>query len=240
MSLSNTHTLEKPTHSAAAIDYFNKQHPFMRLQTRFSIQMRQRMLNSLPLRKEMRVLEVGATPDTELADSNFFSRQIRSRGNDVWISSPEDCSAMAARNDLKWVPFDALLKGTQRFDVVISSAVLEHVGSSHESKLEHLRLLDKVATQLVMVSTPNRYHWLEFHTKLPLIHWLPKSWHRALLRTLGMKTWGDPNHLDLLNFNQFDNLINAVFTGSRVTFQKLHFLGATSNLMALIDKRGAS
>ena len=27
----------------------------------------------------------------------------------------------------------------------------------------------------VVISTPNRFYPIEFHTKLPLLHWLPKT-----------------------------------------------------------------
>src|SRR5207249_1289865 len=54
------------------IDYFNKRHPLMRLQGDISLRMRQKMFDCIPLRRGMRVLEVGVTPDMDLIDSNFF------------------------------------------------------------------------------------------------------------------------------------------------------------------------
>jgi hypothetical protein len=225
-----------PLSQAKTIDYFNKRHPLIRLQGRVSVRLRQRMLETLPLKPEMSVLEVGATPDTELADSNFFSRQARALGCKVWVTSPEDCSAMAAENDLQWVPFDEIQRGTFTFDAVISSAVMEHAGASREHKLAHLRLLDALSCRLILVTTPNRSHWLEFHTKLPLLHWLPKPLHRSLLKQMGLKTWAESSHLNLLTFREFQDLLASVFDEGIVEIRKFWFLGAISNLIALIDK----
>ena len=66
-------------------------------------------------------------------------------------------------------------------DWVSSSAVIEHVGSAEQQEA-FLRECARVARRGLFVTCPNRWHWLEFHTKLPLLHWLPREWHRAVLR----------------------------------------------------------
>ncbi|RJG06003.1 hypothetical protein D3870_08215 [Noviherbaspirillum cavernae] len=48
-----------------------------------------------------------------------------------------------------------------------------------------LKDLHRVARKGVFVTTPNRWHPLEFHTGLPLIHWLPHAWqNRWLVRRM--------------------------------------------------------
>ena len=38
--------------------------------------------------------------------------------------------------------------------------------------------------KIFFITTPNRFYPIEFHTKLPLIHWLPKRIHRFILSKL--------------------------------------------------------
>ncbi len=229
-----------PQTSATSIDYFNKSHPLLRFQSRMSLAMRQKMLNAMPLERGMTVLEVGTTPDEDLADSNFFCKAARDKGCEVWVTSPEDCSAMAAKNGLNWLPFAEFIKGSRQqrtFDFSISSAVIEHVGASDEDKRTHLRLLNEVTSHYVAITTPNRFHWLEFHTKLPFIHWLPKPAHRMLLKRLGLRSWADPNHLDLLDRRQLERFAADVYKDALVSFKPFYFFGAVSNLMCLVDKQ---
>lgn len=229
-----------------SIDYFNKQHPLMRWQTRASVRMRTRMFESVPIRAGMRVLEVGATPDTTLADSNLFSKLAKKSGCEVWITSPEDCSRVAQSHGFHWLPFDRYLAGAPDvpvFDVVVSSAVLEHVGGGREDKIRHLELLKTNAAGLIVVATPNRFHWLEFHTKLPFLHWLPKPAHRRLLRMIGMKTWAEPGHLDLMSPGEFRACLAAAYPGAEIASGDFYFLGMRSNLFAVVSwgdsKRGS-
>ena len=43
----------------------------------------------------------------------------------------------------------------------------------------------KLSKKYFIIITPNRLHPLEFHTKIPLIHWMPKKIHRKILKFLG-------------------------------------------------------
>jgi SAM-dependent methyltransferase len=59
------------------------------------------------------------------------------------------------------------------FDVVFSNAVIEHVGGR-----ERQRKLVSEALRVgrrVFLTTPNRLFPLEVHTRLPLVHWLPRT-----------------------------------------------------------------
>jgi hypothetical protein len=73
--------------------------------------------------------------------------------------------------------------GNREFDVVHCNAVVEHVGPGPEQqRLVHE--LMRVARR-GMISTPSRWFPVDSHTNLPLLHWLPRPWHVAVLRRLG-------------------------------------------------------
>jgi len=63
------------------------------------------------------------------------------------------------------------------FELVFSSAVIEHVGSL-ENQNQFIKELVRISKKYVFITTPNRYYPIEFHTILPIIHWLPKKIHR--------------------------------------------------------------
>jgi hypothetical protein len=89
----------------------------------------------------------------------------------------------------------------------------------------------------VYLTTPNRSHWLEFHTKLPLLHWLPDPHYRALLETLGLSFW---KHLNLLDRDEMQSLFDraARERGIRITTEwfEPRLLGQTSNLVILASR----
>ena len=66
-------------------------------------------------------------------------------------------------------------------DYVHSSAVWEHVGNS-ENQQQMLDECLRVARKGVFLTTPNRWFPIEFHTQIPLLHWLPRNVFRSFLR----------------------------------------------------------
>ncbi len=60
----------------------------------------------------------------------------------------------------------------QEFDVVHSNAVIEHVGG-RERQEAFVREALRVGRR-VFLTTPNRWFPVEVHTRLPLVHWLPR------------------------------------------------------------------
>jgi len=86
----------------------------------------------------------------------------------------------------------ALPFADQSFDVVFSNAVIEHVGDIHRQRLfvsEALRVGHRV-----FLTTPNRWFPIEVHTRLPLVHWLPKDAADRAYDLAG-RGWARENHL---------------------------------------------
>ena len=73
----------------------------------------------------------------------------------------------------------------------------------------------KLSKKMVIISTPYRYHPLEFHTKIPFIHWLPKKIHRMILKKFNLVFYSKEENLNLLHLktpsfwgNEFSGFIN--------------------------------
>lgn len=209
-----------------------------------------RMKSSLRIRRQMydwfsariggvtgkRFLDHGTTPDTEHIDSNCFIRWLLQDGATVYATSPEAIRHLEAEfPGLIVISFPPNPETLPKLDFVISSAVVEHVGSlSHQ--VQYVRDLLNLASGFFL-TTPNRYHWLDFHTKLPLVHWLPRPQHRRFLHLVGLKFWARESNLRLLSQPDLARIVwNAVLerdTQYRVQWCQPKFLGAVSNLAVL-------
>jgi hypothetical protein len=234
-------------------DYFNRGHFLTRPQVWFSLRARAEMYalwsNAAGGLRGRAVLDFGTTPDVSRADSNCFIRWLLRDGAKVSLVSVEDISHLAAvfpgvqvlprlARSTEHGPLAGIAAESGQFDWVCSSAVLEHVGSA-QHQIEHLEECGRVAAGFFL-TTPAREHWLEFHTKLPLLHWLPREQHRRVLRWLGHQNWSREEWLRLVSADELMKLAGtALGTSHDLTLHKVRALGATSNL-ALIGRRSLS
>ncbi len=227
------------------IDYFNRGHWLTGIQNRISFAARRRMfdrwLASAGVLQGRSVLDVGATPDRERLDSNCMIPWLHASGARVALYSPEEIGALQA--DFPYATilpsrgFGAPLPEPEtRYDWVISSAVLEHAGNA-EGQVAFIRDCARVANGLFM-TTPNRFHWLEFHTKLPLIHWLSRPLHRRLLRRFGHTTWAEESHLRLVGAGELRALAARALGGEfSIEIGAVWTLGMPSNLLLIAVRR---
>ena len=88
-------------------------------------------------------------------------------------------------------PFD-----DRQFDVVWSNAVLEHVGD-FDAQVEFLRQIKRVGRRM-FITTPNAWFPVELHTRVPFLHYLPKSIFDWFLRRIG-KRWATGSYMNLLS-----------------------------------------
>jgi hypothetical protein len=227
------------------IDYFGRGHWLSDVQARVSVRARRRMFevwrSAAGDLAGASVLDVGATPDRERLDSNCMLPWFQEAGLRLSLYSPEDVSHVAA--SLPGVRILAPEPGTRipapdaSHDWVSSSAVIEHVGSAEQQEA-FLRECSRVARRGLFVTCPNRWHWLEFHTKLPLLHWLPREGHRAVLRGVGLGTWARESHLRLVGRRELAGIaVRALGDAFRVEVRAIWTFGMPSNLVLVATRR---
>jgi hypothetical protein len=190
------------TEPATGADYFNRGHPLHGLKARFAMRARARMYRRVlafaRAGPETRIVDVGVTPDLGITYGNFFERWYP-HPERVTVCSTEDCSALEGQFPglrFRLIRGDRLPFEDGEFDLALSFAVLEHVGSTAQQR-RFLGELARVAPAFVAY-TPYRYFPVEMHTLLPLLHWLPVRWHRRLLKRLGLDFWAEEANLNLL------------------------------------------
>ena len=143
-----------------------------RLARRFRRRRMQRFVREFSIGPDTRVLDVGGTPD----DWQFAPVQPRL----VLLNMPRVRADLAGA--AQWVAGDAraLPFGDRSFDIVFSNSVIEHVGDA-ASQRRFAREVARVGRGF-WVQTPNRWFPVEQHLLTPFLHWLPKSFQRAIAR----------------------------------------------------------
>lgn len=181
---------------------------------------------------ETTVLDVGVTSDRR-ADSNFFEK-LYPYPHNITAVGLEDASFLEQDYPgLKFVKSDGLSLPfpDNSFDLVVSFAVIEHVGDRDRQRA-FVRELCRVG-RTCCITTPNRWYPVEFHTVLPLIHWLPPSWFRAILRWLGKDFFSREENLNLLSSKE----LIAMFPSNCKIAQAHHkLLGIISNLVFYVQR----
>jgi len=194
-----------------------------------------RFLLSVRPNSQDTILDVGATSDQIYDFSNYLEAWYphKSKITAVGIDDAEFLQELYPgvtflKADGRELPF-----ADETFDVVHSSAVLEHVGS-RENQMQFIRELTRVARRAVFMTTPDRWFPVEVHTVLPFVHWLPAPWFRAILRQLGHNMLSREENLNLLTAGDLQRMCRKIGVRHRVDAARLW--GMSSNLLLTIYK----
>jgi hypothetical protein len=176
-------------------------------------------------------LDVGVTSDQVYSVSNYFEALYPFKAR-ITAAGLGDASFLEALYPgLKYVQANATDMPFEdaAFDFVHSSAVLEHVGS-FEKQIRMIRECLRVARRGICLTTPNRWFPIEFHTQLPLIHWLPKPTSRALMRRLGYGFFAEEENLNLMSRGELAKAVAGI-EGWRFEIVTAKLMGWPSNLL---------
>ncbi len=108
---------------------------------------------------------------------------------------------------------------------------LDEVGQ----QIRLVRECARVAKKSIFLTTPNRWFPVEFHTVLPLVHWLPKPIFRATMRRLGMAFFAEESNPNLMTAAELRR-IASMFEGIDLHVSSVSLWGSPSNLL-LVGRR---
>ena len=187
------------------------------------------------------ILDIGVSADDHPSSNHLEKRYPVTKR--ICGLSPEHLPALRAQ-----FPDMALLQGDARalpfadesFDFVYSHAVIEHVGS----RVQQARFLAealRAARHGVLITTPNRWHPMETHTGLPLLHFLPAPLYRSVYRLLGKGMYASEETLNLMGASRLLSMTEELKpNGASVTLHQVRWLGFASNLVVAVQKSSGS
>lgn len=183
------------------------------------------------------VLDIGTTSDTLHRSSNFLINNFRHTKICKSISDQAIDSNLFLYTMQKSITKKLTLAEINKFssDLVISNATIEHVGSKN-NQYQMIKNMITLTKKIFVIATPNRYHPIEFHTFIPLIHWLPKKIHRLFLKLLGLSYFAKEKNLNLLSKKDLVNLLDKFKDKIIYSVFYIKWFGIKSNLI-IIGKR---
>jgi len=168
------------------------------------------------------------SPETRVLDAGFSDEEYGESDNylEKRYPYPQSLTALSidtAKKFLQRYPEvtavtydgDRFPFGDKSFDACWSNAVLEHVGE-RERQVAFLREIRRVA-RVGFVTTPNRWFPVEIHTRIPLLHYLPRRAFGRCAKLLG-KGWAAGGYMRLLSMRE----IRGLLADARITDYTIH------------------
>ena len=182
------------------------------------------------------VLDIGSTNDVEYKSSNYIIKNLKNIKVFKSISDMHITDNFFSKSFKKSITdiFTNEDISLMRSDLVISNATIEHVGNINKQVRMIKNTIDLCKKYYVII-TPNRFHPLDFHTKLPIIHWLPKKIHRKILKLLNLDFFSKESNLNLLGEKEFIKILNKAGDKNFKIFY-ISLFGFKSNLIVIGKK----
>jgi hypothetical protein len=181
-------------------------------------------------------MDVGTTSDCNNPSSNYLIKNLSKNFFFKSLSNQKIIDPFFSLNIHKSITSNFNNEEIKRYnsDLVISNATIEHVGN-FDQQLKMIQNIIDLTKKKFFIITPNRYHPIEFHTKLPLIHWLPKNFHRKLLKYLRFDHYSLEENLNLLSKNDIHQIMKKI-KFEKYKILQIKFLGFYSNFIVIGDK----
>ena len=157
-----------------------------------------------------KILDIGAA-NVDNEYDNFFIKEFPYKKNIFCLSDQELDILKNKYPEINTIKGDGrkIDLPSNSFDIIFSNAVLEHVGSNDQQK-DFISECYRVTNKNVFIITPYRFFPIEMHTKIPLLHFFPKSVFRNILRFFGEKFLSEEKNLNLLSENDLKNICNKL------------------------------
>jgi hypothetical protein len=181
------------------------------------------------------LLDVGTTPVFD-EYNNILLHSFKNKNNITSLSNL-DCSSLKKKfKKVKFIKGDArrMKFKENSFDTVYSSATIEHVGSRSNQK-KFVKECYRVSRKDIFITTPNKFYPIEFHTKIPFLHFLPPKIYRKILVFFGFSFFSKERNLNLLTIEDLKNICFFLKI-KNYNIIKHKFLFMTSNLILHIKK----
>lgn len=191
-----------------------------------------RFLNLIKPKQEDIILDVGFNDTEHSSVDNFLEKNYPYLDKITALGVESDSIFKKNYPLVNTVIYDGSIFPfkNKSFDIGWSNAVIEHVGDRSKQLLFLTEIYRTCKT--VYMTTPNRYFPIEVHTRIPLLHWLPKNIFDKLL-SYTPKKWASGDYMHLLSYNQIVILMKE----ANITNYKIYrnrFCGFTMDFSIVI------
>jgi ubiquinone/menaquinone biosynthesis C-methylase UbiE len=189
----------------------------------------------IKVKKKDAVLDVGSSPSDLKSENMFLKKFIKYKK--LTCFSNQDLKPIKKKFiNFFYVVGDArnMKFKDNSFDLVHSNATIEHVGSD-KMQLKFLSECLRVSKKFVFITTPNKYFPVDFHTKIPFLHWLPHNIYNFILKLLGDNFFRYKKNLNLISFKKM-NLYCKKLKIQNYDIIFHNFLFLKSNIILIIKK----
>jgi len=181
------------------------------------------------------VLDVGASP-LAIKSENMFLKKFKNHQKLTCLSN-QDLKPLKK----KFIKFSYVIGDARNmqfkdnaFDLVHSNATIEHVGSD-KMQLKFISECLRVSRKFVFITTPNKYFPIEFHTKIPFLHWLPHKYLNIIFKLFGDNFFRYKKNLNLISYKKIISYCEKLKIKNYKIFFN-HFLFLKSNIILVIEK----
>jgi hypothetical protein len=181
-------------------------------------------------------LDIGTTSEEDLESSNIIINNLKSVPTLNCISDQEVENQQYKNKMTKSIADTFTLEEIElmKSDLVISNAVIEHVGSL-ENQIKMVENMIRLSNKYILIQTPNRWFPIEVHSKLPLIHWLPKKNFRFILRNIGYEDLSKEENLNPLTLSEIHKIMKKCQSTFEFSYRVLNIktFGFISNFIII-------
>jgi hypothetical protein len=185
------------------------------------------------------ILDVGVTSDRSYDHSNYLEAWYAHRSQITALGIDEGAAFLRQTYPgVRYIKADgrALPFADESFDYVHSSAVLEHAGNALQ-QMSFIAEARRVARKGVFLTTPNRWYPIEFHTVLPVVHWLPRKIFGRILVMLGKDFFAAEQNLNLISARQLRFMAKHIGCWDDYRVHRVRLAGLVSNLLFILEKK---
>jgi len=189
----------------------------------------------IQVKNKDKILDVGGSP-LDLKSENMFLKKFKKHPNLTCLSNHDLSPIKKKFINFLYVIGDArnMQFKNNSFDLIHSNATIEHVGSD-KMQLKFISECLRVSRKFVFITTPNKYFPIEFHTKIPFLHWLPHSFFNIILKLLGDNFFLHKKNLNLISYKKIISYCKKLNIKNYKIFFN-HFLFMKSNIILVIKK----
>ena len=200
------------------------------------LEMKNKIEENINLNNINSICDVGTTEDTSNKSSNFLIKsftniKIKNSITDQLIKDEFFNNKIQASITADLHP-DQI--NQLKSDISFSSATIEHVGCRN-NQIKMVENMINLSKRYIIITTPNKFHPIEFHTKLPFFHFLPKVIYKMLLKLIGYSYFSKIENLNLLSVHDFSKIL-IHFQASNLKSSKLNYSVLRQILLRFVRK----